>query len=161
MNTSHLLEAVMYITGLTVTSVSGEIGNLISNVEVEDIAAATLRFNNGAIGSLMAGAHIHGAQDGERCVIYGTEGQIRLPDPYGLDPLQVYLKQERKDLAADQCHSIPVEPVPVYQQAIADFARAVKSGECAPIDAYAARRVVAVVLASYRSAGENRTISIS
>ena len=161
MNTSHLLDALFHITDLSVSHVSGQLDHLTSNVEVEDMAAATLRFNNGAIGSIMAGAHIRGARNEECCFIYGTEGQIRLPDPYGSDALLVYLKRTWEDLAADQWHSIPVDPAPVYQQAIADFARAIRSGGCAPIDAYAARQVLAVVLAIYRSAAENRTISIS
>lgn len=161
MNTSHLLDALTYITGLTITSVSGEIGNLLSGVEVEDMAAATLRFNNGAIGSLIAGAHIPGAQNDEFCVIYGTEGQICLPDPYGSDPLQIYLKRDWDHLRSGKWHSIPTEPVSVYQLAVEEFARAVQSGECAPVDAYAARQILAVVLAIYQSAAEKRTIAIS
>src|SRR6266508_3218629 len=156
MNTSHLLDALFYISGLNVTSVSAEIGTLVASVEVEDMATATLRFNNGAIGSLIAGAHICGARDEEYCSIYGTEGQIRLPDPYGSDPLRIYLKQAWRDFTAGQWHSIFTKPVPVYQRAIEDFAGAVQSGQCAPIDARAARQVLAVVLAIYQSAAEHR-----
>jgi len=161
MNTSHLLDALIYVTGLRVTSVSAEMGTLIANVEVEDMAAATLRFNNGAIGSLMAGAHISGADDEECCYVYGTEGQIRLPDPYGHDPLRIYLKRTWGDFAAGQWHSIPIESVPVYQRAIDDFVQAVQSRQCAPIDAQAARQVLAIVLAIYQSAAEKRSIPIS
>lgn len=161
MNTSHLLDAIIYITDLSVTSVSGEIGNLSSNVEVEDLAAATLRFNNGAIGSLIAGAHIHGADNEERCFIYGTEGQIRLPDPYGSDPLQVYLKRAWENIPSGDRYSFPIESASVYQIALDDFVRAVQSGGCIPIDAHAARQVLAVVLAVYQSAAEKRTIAIS
>lgn len=161
MNTSHLLDALIYMTNLSITSVSGEIGNLISNVEVEDMAAATLRFNNGAIGSLIAGAHISGAHGEESCFIYGTEGQIRLPDPYGSDPLRVYLKRAWGDLTASQWHSISAEPAPVYQLAIEDFARAVQLGGRVPIDAQSARHVLAVVLAIYQSAAEKVTIAIT
>jgi predicted dehydrogenase len=161
MNTSHLIDALTYVTGLAVIAVSGEVGNLMSNVEVEDIAAATLRFDNGAIGSLMAGAHIHGAHNEERCLIYGTEGQIRLPDPYGCDAFQVYLKRSWDDLPAGQWHSIPTEPVSVYQRAIGEFSRAVQSRRSVPIDGQTARQVLAVVLAIYQSAAENRTIPIS
>lgn len=160
MNTSHLLDAVSYVTGLTVTSVSAEISTLVANVEVEDMAAATLRFNNGAVGSLMAGAHISGAHHEECFHIYGTQGQLRLPDPYGSDPMQVYLKQAWGDLSADQWHSILMESVPVYRQALEGFARAVQLGECAPINAQDARDVLAVVLAMYQSALERRTISL-
>jgi predicted dehydrogenase len=161
MNTSHLLDALFYITGLNVTSVSAEIGTLVSGVEVEDMAAATLRFNNGAIGSLIAGAHIPGANDDEYCSIYGTGGQIRLPDPYGSRALQVYLKQAWRDLAAEQWHSLPTQPAPVYLRAIEGFAGAIQSGQCVPIDARAARQVLAVVLAIYQSAKEKRTVTIS
>jgi predicted dehydrogenase len=161
MNTSHLLDALSYMTGLTVTRVSAEIGTLASNVEVEDLATATLRFNNGAIGSLIAGAHINGAHKEENCHIYGTEGQIRLPDPYGSDPLKIYLKHTWGDYAAEQWHSIPTQPLSVYRLAIEDFARSVQSDRCAPIDAHAARQVLAVVLGIYQAAAEKRTISIS
>jgi predicted dehydrogenase len=84
-----------------------------------------------------------------------------LPDPYGLDPLQIYLKRDWDHLRAGTWHSIPTEPVPVYQRAVEDFARTVQSKGCVPIDAHAARQVLAVVLAIYQSASEKRTIAIS
>lgn len=161
MNTSHLLDALMHVTGLTVTSVSAEVGTLAADVEVEDMAAATLRFNNGSIGSLIAGAHIRGAQNAECCSIFGTEGQIRLPDPYGTDPLRIYLSQSWNGLKAGQWHSIFLEPVLVYQKALQDFARAVGTKGCVPISARDARQVLSVVLAIYQSAAEKRTLSIS
>lgn len=160
MNTSHLLDALFYITGLKVTRVSAEVQTLVSNVEVEDTASAILYFDNGAIGSLIAGAHIKGAQHDERCFIYGTEGQIRLPDPYGSGPLEVYLNQPMRSFTAGEWHSIALEPVQVYQQAIDDFAQAVCSGHAAPIDARAARQVLSVVLAIYQSALEQRMITM-
>ena len=161
MNTSHLLDALIYVTGLTISSVSAEIGTLVSNVEVEDLATATLRFNNGAIGSLIAGAHIPGAHGEECCCIYGTEGQIRLPDPYESDPMQIYLKRTWAEYAAEEWHSIPTKPVPVYQRAVEEFAHAVQTKGCAPISAQDARQVLAVVMAIYQSAAEKRTITIS
>ena len=161
MNTSHLLDALFYITGLRVTSVSAEIGTLVSDVEVEDTASATLRFDNGAIGSLIAGAHIRGARGDECCFIYGAEGQIRLPDPYGSDPLRIYLKRPYDQLGAGEWHSIPLETVPVYQRAIEEYARALQRGDCVPIDAQAARRVLSVVLAIYQSAAEKRVIPVT
>ena len=161
MNTSHLLDALLYVTGLTVTRVSAEIGTLVADVEVEDMATATLRFNNSAIGSLIAGAHISGAHNEEFCSIYGTEGQIRLPDPYGSDPLRIYLKRDWNKLIARQWYSISLEPVTVYQRAVQDFAQAVKTRGCVPISARDARQVLSVVLAIYQSAAEKRTILIS
>ncbi|MEO8357733.1 MAG: Gfo/Idh/MocA family oxidoreductase [Chloroflexota bacterium] len=161
MNTSHLLDALFYITGLIVTSASAEIATLMANVEVEDTASAVFQFNNGAIGSLIAGAHITGAINEEYCHVYGTEGQIRLPDPYGSDPLQIYLKRTMGEFTRKQWHTIHMEPVPVYSRAIEDFVRAVQSNQCVPIDARAARQVLSVVLAIYQSAAEKRTITIA
>ena len=161
MNTSHLLDAVAYVTGLVVTSVSAEIGTLVANVEVEDMATATLRFNNGAVGSLMAGAHISGAHNEEYCYLYGTHGQLHLPDPYGSDPLRLYLKRTWGDFTAGHWHTLATQPIQVYQLAIEDFAQAVQSKQCAPISGQAARQVLAIVLAIYQSAAERRTISIS
>ena len=160
MNTSHLLDALFYITELKVIRLSAEVETLVSNVEVEDTASAILHFDNGAIGSLIAGAHINGAHHDERCFIYGTEGQIRLPDPYGSGPLEVYLKQPMGDFTAGEWHSIALEPAQVYRHALDDFAHAVCSGQAAPIDARAARQVLSVVLAIYQSALEKRMITI-
>jgi predicted dehydrogenase len=161
MNTSHLLDAVFYITGLNITNVSAVVGTLVADVEVEDMATATMRFNNGAIGSLLTGAHVSGAHRDECCTIYGREGQIRLPDPYGFDPLRIYLKRPYKQFTPGEWHSISLEPVPVYQRAIEDYAKAIQSGDCVPVDAHAARMVLSVVLAIYQSSAERRTIFIS
>ena len=161
MNTSHLLDALTYVTGLRVTSVSAEIGTLVANVDVEDFATAALRFNNGAIGSLIAGAHISGAHNDECCCIYGTEGQIRLPDPYGSNPMQLYLKRDWGDFEAGQWHFLQHEAVPVYKRAIEDFAWSIQSGQCVSINGYDARYVLSVVLGIYQSAIERRMISIS
>lgn len=160
MNSSHLLDALFFITDLKVTRLTAEVGTLASSVEVEDMASAVLHFENGAIGSLFAGAHIKGAQHDERCFIYGTEGQIRLPDPYGSEPLQIYLNRPMTDLPAGEWHSISVEPVQVHRRAIEEFAEAVCSGRAAPIGAQDARRVVSVVLAIYQSSLEKRTITM-
>ena len=160
MNTSHLLDAVGYVTGLKVTSISAEIGTLTADVEVEDMAAATLRFNNGAIGSLFAGAHIHGAHAEEFCVIYGTQGQLRLPDPYSSNSLRIFLNCDWGSFTAGKWHVIPTESVHVHQLALEDFARSVRSRQPAPINGQAARQVLATVLAIYRSAIEKKNISL-
>jgi UDP-N-acetyl-2-amino-2-deoxyglucuronate dehydrogenase len=161
MNSSHLLDAVHYITGLEVVGVSAELGSLVASVEVEDSAAATLRYDNGAIGGLFAGAHLAGASVGGECFdIYGTHGQIMAPDPYGDGALQVYLRQSWSELPAGVWQQLPSSPAPLYTGAIEAFARAVQRGEPAPTGGHDARRVLAVVLAIYQAAAERRTIAI-
>lgn len=159
MNTSHGLDALRFITGLEVVSVSAQIDTWVPGVEVEDTAAATLRFNNGAIGSLFAGAHLAGGGD-ESCDLYGTQGQLRLPDTYGHDPLRLYLRQAAGDFSAGVWHSLPQSPVNCYALAVDDFARAVQRGEPAPTSGRDARAVLATVLGLYQSAATQRVVSL-
>jgi predicted dehydrogenase len=160
MNSSHQLDAVGYITGLEITSVAAEIGTLIAPVEVEDTAAATLRFDNGAIGSLIAGAHMPGVAQAERCDIFGTEGQLRLADPYHASTAELYLRRPWEGFAPDQWHALAGDCVNCYRAAVDDFAFAVQRGLPPPIPARDARRVLAAVLAMYQSARERRHIDL-
>jgi UDP-N-acetyl-2-amino-2-deoxyglucuronate dehydrogenase len=159
MNTSHQFDAIAHLTGLEVVSVSAEVGTLAARVEVEDTGAACLRYDNGAIGSLFAGAHLPGVEDGERFDIYGTDGQLRLPDPYGNGSASVFLRREWGEFPAGEWRTLPVAAAPAYTRAVEDFARAVQEGRLAPIGGRDARRVLEVVLAIYQSALERRTIS--
>ncbi|NJN45051.1 MAG: Gfo/Idh/MocA family oxidoreductase [Anaerolineae bacterium] len=99
MNTSHQLDAIRYLTGLEVVRVTAQTGTLTADVEVEDIASATLCFDNGTICSLFAMAHAVGAQAGcdEHFDIFGTEGQLKVPDAYGHGALQVFLRKKLED----------------------------------------------------------------
>ncbi len=161
MNSSHQFDALWYITGLEVTSVSAEVGTLVAPVEVEDLAVVTLRYDTGAIGSLFAGAHIVGASPGgEHADIYGTEGQIRLPDPYSPGSLQVWLRNARKDMPGGLWHTIPCPEAPVYTRAIEGFAHAVQTGEPTPASAQDARRVLAIILAIYQASAEGRRVTL-
>src|SRR5579859_315242 len=124
MNTSHQLDALRYVTGLEVVSVAAHIGSLVAPVEVEDTAAVSLRFDNGALGTIFAGAHLAGETAGERCDIYGTEGQLRLPDPYSdgaADPPRVYLRRAWGDIPAGAWQSLARAATPVFAEAIDNF----------------------------------------
>lgn len=160
MNTSHAFDAVQHITGLDVVSVTAEVATLVADVEVEDTAAATLRFSNGAVGSLFAGAHIAGAERAERIELYGTRGQIQVPDPYGDGAPAVYLREPWGDLAAARWHTLPRAPTDVYARAVETFARTIRSGEPTTVGARNARQTLATVLAIYQSAAERQTIHV-
>jgi predicted dehydrogenase len=160
MNTSHQLDAMRWLTGLEIVRVSASIATLTAGVEVEDIATAALTFDNGALGSIIAMAHAVGAQGGhdERFDIFGTQGQVRLPDPYGEGALRVYLRQPQGDIPAGKWHTLPTRPVKVYQEAIEGFAGAILRDESAPASGRDARQVLSTVLAIYQSAAEGRSI---
>jgi UDP-N-acetyl-2-amino-2-deoxyglucuronate dehydrogenase len=160
MNTSHALDALRYVTGLEVAGISGQTDTWVPGVEVEDTAAATLRLSNGALGSLFAGAHLAGGGE-ERTDLYGTQGQMRLPDPYGNGPLELYLRRPWGDLAADTWHRLPQTPVNAYALALDDFAQAVQHGQPAPTSGRDARAVLATVLALYESAATQPLLAVT
>jgi predicted dehydrogenase len=162
MNCSHQLDAVYYLTGLEVVSVSAEAATLTAQVEVEDIAAATFRYNNGALGSLFAGAHLAGSVGNvDECFdIYGTQGQLKVPDVYGTGPLKVFFRQPWQAIKAGEWVTLPDNKVPVFPAAVNDFASAVARGEQAPTSGRDARRALATVLAIYESAHEKRSVSL-
>jgi predicted dehydrogenase len=161
MNSSHQLDAVWHVTGLEVTSVSAAMGALVARVEVEDTAAAALRFENGAIGSLFAAAHVPGAAEAERCDIYGAEGQILLADPYEPGVTRFYLRRAWGGFAPAQWHAAATGNADCHRAALDDFARAAQQGTPAPIGGADARRTLATVLAVYQSAAEGRAVSVS
>ena len=160
MNTSHQLDALWHITGLEVARVSGEIGALAASVEVEDTASVALRFDNGAIGGLYAGAHLAGSLAAERMYIYGLEGQLVVPQLYEPSPVRLFVRRAREDYAAGEWHELPVVAADTYGGAVDGFARAVEAGQPAPIGGRDARRVLRTVLAMYQSAAEGRAVEI-
>ena len=169
MNTSHQLDALRYLTGLEVASVSAQLGTLTASVEVEDIASVSLSFDNGAIGSIFAMAHAPGAQGGddEHFDIIGMGGQLKVPDAYGNGALRVYLRREWEEvrlgaaIPAGVWTTLPNLPVAVYAEAIEAFVSAIQQNKPAPTNGYDARQVLAIVLAIYQAAAEKRTISPS
>ena len=169
MNSSHQLDCVRFVTGLEVTSVSGEVGTMSAPVpmEVEDMASASLRFNNGAIGSLMAGAHLAGPEPGsERIEIYGALGQLRVPSLYGDDPVTIFLRRPWADpelaateLPSNEWHRLPHTPAHIYRGTVDAFARAVQHGEAPSPNGRDARAVLAIILGLYRSS-EQHTVEM-
>lgn len=161
MNASHLLDGLWYMTGLEVMRVTAEMGTLAARVEVEDTLAATLRLENGAIGSLFASAHSIGAKGDERIEIYGTRGTLRVPDPYHNHPPQIFLREGWNQIPSNVWHTLPFAPTNVFEDAVADFARAVQAHERAPINGQDARRVLQCVLGMYHAARERRAVELN
>jgi UDP-N-acetyl-2-amino-2-deoxyglucuronate dehydrogenase len=161
MNTSHLLEAVGYITGLQVMQVTGMTATLAAPVEVEDLAAATLTYSNGAIGSILAGAHLAGSQVGDECIqLYGSLGQLRLPDPYGDGELEVFVRRPWEGLKAGQWQTLPAEQIDVHRSAVDEFAMAVTHNTAPSSNGRTASHVLATVLGIYYAADRQRMVRI-
>jgi predicted dehydrogenase len=154
MNTIHQLDTLRYVTGLDYVSATGEIATFSAAAEVEDTGSATLRMSNGAILSIVAGAHSPGANHDETIEIDGTAGRLDIPDPFGISPLRLYRSESRV------WNEIAIDRVDSHLKMLQSFAESIlKDGEV-PASARDAAATVAAVQAIYRAAAERRTVDI-
>jgi UDP-N-acetyl-2-amino-2-deoxyglucuronate dehydrogenase len=158
MNAIHQLDLVRVMTGREVVRVGAEVAAGIDGVDVEDVAAATLRFDDGAVGSLVASAHAPGASAGETIEIDGTGGALRLGDPYASSPrLDLFLRAATGDHPAGRWIAIEPPVIDPWAAALDDFARALRAGRPPAPGLDDAEAALATVLAIYESA-ERRTV---
>ncbi len=117
------------------------------------MAFATLRYDNGAIGSVEAGSAIRGgAWNLVGDAIYGTEGQIAFTS----DKASVFSVKGAAGVPAAEWTVIDV-PQPSERQSVAEgFALALLEGRTPPVTGYDGLKALEIVEAIYRS-GETRT----
>lgn len=153
MNSIHQLDLVRMITGLEVARVSAEVASNVAGVEVEDVAVAALRFDGGALGSLVAVAHAPGMENGETIEIDGDRGSIRLGDPYVTSPsVELFLREAWRGHPSDRWVAIEPPAADPWAALLEGFASAIRSGR-EPVPGLAdAEAALATVLAIYRSA---------
>jgi len=158
MNTIHDLDAILWITGLDVAHVQGVTTNTNSPGDVEDYALAILSCSGGAVGSLEATSALPGGQGPDhRWVsrIYGREGQIVLPSPWGSDPLALFTRE------SGQWQTIATAPVAdARQRAFDEFAAAILAGSPIPIPGEAALRASRVLHAVYQAAAQGQRVVV-
>ena len=152
MNVIHQLDLLRMITGMELADVSGYVGTLVADraeVEVEDTGVAVFRMSNGALGSLVAGAHVAGMTEGETIEVDGTEGSLRTPDLYGPGACSVFLRRSWEDVPADTWTAVPAPPTDPFLATIDAFAGAVRDHQPAPVGASDAAAALDVVLRLY------------
>lgn len=159
MNTIHQLDLVRGITGLEPLRIAGSIAAGVPGVEVEDIAAATVDWSDGVIGSIVAAAHAPGVTGEETIEIDGDAGALRLGDPYAERPSLRWLSRapdadERPGRPAWRTITPPrTDP---FATTIAGFVDAIRAGR-PPVPGLADVDVaLATILALYRSARTGR-----
>lgn len=161
MNAIHQLDLVRSIIGEEVVRVAGETMPGVAGVEVEDVATATLRFANGAIGSLAASAHAPGANAGETIEIDGTGGALRVGDPYAERPtLELHLRAPHGGHPPGRWIVIEPPPVDPWVAALHDFADAIGSGRPPVPGLDDAEAALATVLALYESAEHGTIVAV-
>ncbi len=161
----HYVDLLLALCG-PVAGVSALLATACHTIEVEDVAAAVLRFASGAIGTILGSTAVFPGLP-ERLEISGTEGTAILEDG------ELIFAATRRELEAVGDHGAPwsgerppatraASHAPPYggrhTDQIADFVEAVVEGRPPAITGRDGRNVLAVVLAVYRAAVEGREV---
>ena len=163
MNFVHDIDRLRYITGLEATRVFCEYDTFNTETEVEDFITVTMRYSNGALGTLLAASCVPGAQasgirgavvEGNR--IYGTAGQII----FGRKML-VYTDKEVEGLKKGEWNEITFESVGEQRSAYIDeFADSVFTGKPVKIPGEEGRKTLEVMLAAYKSGETHKPVTL-
>jgi predicted dehydrogenase len=91
----HVTDAMRHVSGLEVTAVSAEAGELLWGAGVDDVAVVSLRFANGAVGSVDPSWSVPADHPWDYDFflrLVGTEGSLDLTD--GAESLRVVSTRE-------------------------------------------------------------------
>jgi UDP-N-acetyl-2-amino-2-deoxyglucuronate dehydrogenase len=157
MNTIHQLDLVRAITGRQVTRAAAVVVAGAPGVEVEDVAVAALELEGGLPASLAAAAHAPGAVAAETIELDGTDGALRLGDPYAPRPrLDVFLRRPQNGVPAGRWTEVATPPADPWRVTIEAFVDAILGGRDPVPGLDDAATALEAVLAVYRSARTGR-----
>lgn len=155
MNLVHDIDRFRYITGLEAVRVYAEYDTYATDVEVEDFITLSIRYDNGALGSIMASSCARGGEGtGNR--IYGTEGQI----VFDRGKLRVYTEREVEGLQSGAWNEVQVPVIDARQVFIERFAEAWSEGRTPDIPGEEGRKTLEVIYAAYRSGEIHQSVSL-
>jgi len=155
----HGIDIMLYLAG-GVKSVCGYAGHIIRNIEVEDTAAASLIFNNGAFGSIVASTAVTPAC-GRLLEIHGEKGTIILDEnriskwyiENGGDNFE--LPRGAAPLFAGDASAPPPEG---HEVQIAEFVDALENNREPAVTLEDGRRAVELITSVYKSSETGRTV---
>jgi predicted dehydrogenase len=172
-NLVHEIDALRFVVG-DIVSVRAMTSNAMRGFPVEDTVAITVRFANGALGSvivsdvaespwsweLTSGENpMYPQQPGGNGMIAGTEGSLSLPH---LD-LWRHVEEpgvERGWTAPMQRARVPVTMDDAYHRQLRHFGRVIRREEAPRVTARDAARSFAVCLAVYESARTGQEVAV-
>ena len=151
MNTVHDLNTMRFLTSLECIRVYAEGATFTTpGVEVEDFIAVTLRYNNGAIGTLEALCTQAGKDPlGAVNRIYGAKGQILFTRPAP----QIFLREPWGEVPAGQWWQMPAgAPDAAPRKGMMEkFARSILEGVSIPASGWDGRQALEMIVAAYQS----------
>jgi UDP-N-acetyl-2-amino-2-deoxyglucuronate dehydrogenase len=156
-NLIHHIDLVRAITGLEVTRAFAETGTFCTDVEVEDLGIASLRYDNDAIGSVEGASCFFGGSTDHDVTVLGTKGQVR----FGLynGKAEAFLTEAAEDLPAREWGSREFDDK-VHVEFYNELAAALRAGRTPPVTGLDGRKALEVVLAIYRSAERGKPVTL-
>ena len=145
MDLVHDIDAVRYATGLEAVRVYAEYDTFMTDTEVEDFITVSIRYDNGAIGDIMASSCARGGE-GTGTRIYGSHGQMA----FGRR-LRVYTENAVDGLEPGAWTDVESPGGGGRAKLIERFAEAVFSGADAEVPGEEGRDTLDVIYAAYRS----------
>ncbi len=159
----HTIDLLLWVMG-PVEAISAKIATLAHKIEVEDLAVATLRFANGALGVIEGSTaispgfssrlEIHGENGsvilkGEQVVAWEFEDDEQIPLPF----------PAKKEAPGGQADPTNFSTEGHYQQ-LKDMVDAVKTGREPLVNGREGREAVELIQAIYRSAKTGKEVSL-
>lgn len=172
MNMIHAVDYASYLMHSKVRRVYAEYDLFATpDVDVEDYACTLLRFENGAIGSIVCGSHVEGSREisefSRHYDIIGTEGRVQLR---GLSETTIFsrsrgieafgLKRGEPNRLAHESTGAKAGVV-VRERLLEALTRHIDLGEPFPIEFERGRSSLEVILAAYRSGETHRVQEIA
>ena len=153
MNLSHYVDLGLLLADTDVETVSAFIASVDRDAEVEDSVSVSIRYANGAVGSLFGCSAVPGTWEGRESTelrLWGNNGHVSVeggPEAFSL--------KGTAGLRAGRWHALAGLPsAPLRTAFVTRFATAVDQGIRADVDIDGALAVQAFVEAAYRSAEE-------
>ena len=156
-NLIHNIDLARAVTGLEVARAYAETGTFTTDVEVEDLGIASLRYSNQAIGLLEASSCFLGGGVERDFTLLGTKGQVRFGfwggkcEGYFTEPIQ---GMPAGEWVPKEFQS--VTHVDFYN----DLGAALRAGKRPPVTGEDGRAALEVVLAIYRSADSGQPVEL-
>lgn len=158
MNAVHNIDLMRWMTGMEADSVMAQYATRATDVEVEDIISVSLRYANGAIGSVDGSSCARGGLppgSARADIIYGTEGQMAVSGK-----LLLWTRRDVPGLKKGEWQEVPLPATTKNARAawLDDVAKAISDGTPPPITGEDGFAALAIVVAAYQSGKKGKAI---
>ncbi len=164
----HSVDLLAWLMG-PVSEISAHTATLAhKRIEVEDVAVATVRFENGALGVIEATTAAYPGSL-KKIELHGTHGSATLEEEDIIDWDFAKMTKRDKSLVEEMAGRTSsgggaADPSAIghhgHTELFKDVLKAIKNGTQPSVDGYEGRRSVEIILAIYKSAETGRTIQL-